>query len=247
MKRILLSIVLLLATIVSIYSKLTFIVRDRSPKCELTFEAVNPKFVPENLSTDSIKVFMNYTFQIPDSLLHEFTTEELALYTSDYPEFSMTLMGLIEGRKILDFNGFNELTQRENWSEELIDLMETYHSKGEESKAQSLLVFLSAFNVYARMKLEQQKHLLQTIKNILDKFKIDENIGRYSDFDYFYLRYAGLIAQTYYPNLLVGGIQVYLPFMSTIPEEKTPQEIHKNTTASLQRSINEGELFKLKK
>lgn len=243
MKKVILCFVLLIALCVNAFAACTFIQRDTSPRYELIYEVINTKFVPQNFSTDSRKEVENYQYQIPDSLLSELTTEELALYTMEYPAYIASLPNTIHSKDFTDFNGFTELTKREHWIEYLTILIEKNHSEGKDRSVTSLIKFLSSYYVYTRMDLSQQKCLLQSIKNTLADISTNPPTGENLSQIKLLFYYSGIMVQSYYPTITFGRISSISPFCFEYNYEEAKEKI----LTALLKAIESGEIVEAKK
>ncbi len=241
MEKFILCLVLLIAICVNTFALAHLHSRDKSPRYELEFEVINPKFVPANFSSDSYKELKSYRYKIPESLLPELSTEELALYTVDYPVYGFSTQYFKKRKDFNDFNGFVELTKRDHWVEELTALVDKNYSEGKLSPAVTLERFLSSYYVYTRMNVTQQKNVLRAIKNMLDDMMVNvpngENLGR--DYSIFY--HAGWMVQSYYPDIARGIVSSDGDISFYYPYEEAKEKI----VTALQNAIERGGLVEV--
>ena len=77
---------------------------DREPKFRITYEVINPKFVPDNFSCSTFDELKNHHFQIPEALLKELSNEELVRYILCTTEYLLSAHFSVLNN---DFSGFN--------------------------------------------------------------------------------------------------------------------------------------------
>lgn len=160
------------------------------------------------------------------------------MYTMEYPAYSATLLSTLRRKDFTSFNGFIELTKRDHWIDDLIALIDKYHSEEDDIMASRMIKFLSTNFVYTKMNLNQQKNLLQSIQNTLIDLSVNkpngENLSQVRGIFY----YAGLIVYSYYPSITGRRISSITPLCFEYNYEEAKEKIMK----ALQTAINRGEL-----
>lgn len=175
---------------------------DREPKFRITYEVINPKFVPDNFSCSTFDELKNHHFQIPETLLKELSNEELVRYVFSTTEFMVSSQRTVYNNDFSGFNGYTELISRPDWADDVINLPGEFLNKRDDVMLLHSIRFSTMHDVFTKMTLHQQQQILMTMNGILsthktsngEKYEIDGSVMQA-------IRYwAGVILQSYYPS-----------------------------------------------
>ena len=202
MKRYLVSFMGLVCMSISLSAVTGFHIHDTEPRFRITYEVINPKFVPDNFSCSTFDELKNHHFQIPETLLKELTNEELVRYIFSTTEFMMSAFFSVANHDFSGFNGYMELISRPNWADDVINLPGKFLNERDDVMLLHSFRFSTMYDVYTKMTLQQQQQILRNLNGILslrktangEEYEIDGSVMQ--DLRY----WAGVVLQNYYPS-----------------------------------------------
>ncbi|PKN73883.1 MAG: hypothetical protein CVU50_01485 [Candidatus Cloacimonetes bacterium HGW-Cloacimonetes-3] len=235
MKKSTVSIMMLIGLTINLAAVTTLRVHDTAPKYRITYEVINPKFVPDNFSCNTYEELQNHHFQIPDTLLKELTNEELVKYILSTTEYSLSPDFSVWNNDFSGFNGYNELIRRSVWADDIINLSGKYLDERNGVMFFQSVRFSTMHDVYTKMTFQQQQQILMNLKGFLSfqesspEYVFVSLIG--DDLCY----WAGAIIESYYASDIGSLITIMRPYFENWV--KDPVSL---VRSELQKAIDSG-------
>jgi len=149
----------------------------------IVFEYENEKFNfdivdigdPELTGKRFREELLNISYQLPEKLLPQLTTEELICYCCEHPYFLISLNRSLP-EFINNFNGFNELLTREDYFSELVSLTLNEERrrviKQEHEYDVSAFLLLSTKSLFESLNKQEKIEYIEVVKNMLSNDNI---------------------------------------------------------------------------
>jgi hypothetical protein len=227
---------MLIGLAVSLFATTKLLVYGTEPKFRITYEVINPKFVPDNFTCSTFDELMNHHFQIPVTLLKELTNEELMRYILSTTEFMLNPYYPSLHSDISGFNGYTELISRTDWASDIIQLPQKFLDEGDHVMLLHTLRFITMRGVFTKMTLQEQQQVLMYLKELLLIQRLSpefETVGLISgEISYLSASVVGFYYQSDIERIMEGG---------PVPHFKSGVENSRSLVlAELQNAIDSG-------